>query len=101
MNLLIIGICLLCVCVYVCMCVCVCVRKSIGFVKDWSVLYWCMYVHMFIHPAKSRCSEEKNKVDELKRTWQLANDHFIVSQDKLKQEIYRLQQKLERGDSAR
>jgi len=45
--------------------------------------------------------EESAKVDELKRTWELANDHFIVSQDKLKQEIYRLQQKLERGASAR
>ena len=38
---------------------------------------------------------------ELKKTWQLANDHLIVAQDKLKQEIYRLHQKLERGEAVR
>ena len=50
---------------------------------------------------KSCYLTEKDKVEELKKTWELANDHFIVAQDKLKQEIYRLQQKLERGDAAR
>lgn len=32
--------------------------------------------------------------EELKQTWELANQHFIVAQDKLKQEIYRLRQRL-------
>ena len=32
--------------------------------------------------------------EELKHTWELANQHFIVAQDKLKQEIYRLQRRL-------
>lgn len=50
---------------------------------------------------KSHYVEEKDKVEELKKTWELANDHFIVSQDKLKKEIYRLHQKLERGESVR
>ena len=50
---------------------------------------------------KSDYFGEKAKVVELKKTWELANDHFIVSQDKLKREIYRLQQKLERGAAAR
>ena len=44
---------------------------------------------------------EKLNCKELKETWKLANDHFIVSQDKLKQEIYRLHQKLERGEAVR
>lgn len=44
---------------------------------------------------------EKVNCKELKKTWEMANAHFIVSQDKLKQEIYRLQQKLERGEAVR
>ncbi len=44
---------------------------------------------------------EKLNCQEMKRTWELANDHFIVAQDKLKQEIYRLHQKLERGEAVR
>ena len=44
---------------------------------------------------------EKLNCQEMKTTWELANDHFIVAQDKLKQEIYRLHQKLERGEAVR
>ena len=29
----------------------------------------------------------------LKQTWELANQHFIVAQDQLKQHIYQLEQK--------
>ena len=32
---------------------------------------------------------------ELKHTWELANQHFIVAQDQLRQEVYRLNQCLE------
>jgi len=32
---------------------------------------------------------------ELKHTWELANQHFIVAQDQLRQEVYRLNQRLE------
>lgn len=51
--------------------------------------------------VKLQCQAESNQVKELKKTWELANDHFIVSQDKLQQEIYRLYQKLEAGGSVR
>lgn len=44
---------------------------------------------------------EKLNCAELKKTWELANAHFIVAQDTLKQEIYRLHQKLERGEAVR
>ena len=44
--------------------------------------------------------EKLNNID-LRETWRLANQHFVVSQDKLKQEIYRLHQKLERGEVVR
>ena len=41
---------------------------------------------------------ERNRHNDLKKTWELANSHFISAQDQLKGEIEQLQQKLrERG----
>ena len=62
--------------IIICVCVCVCV-------------------------VSAELATEMNAHNELKKTWELANQHFIVIQDKLKNEIYRLHQKLERGESAR
>lgn len=55
----------------------------------------------FLFLVSTNYEVEKLNCQEMKRTWELANDHFIVSQDKLKQEIYRLHQKLERGEAVR
>ena len=38
---------------------------------------------------------ERNRYIELKKTWELANTHFIAAQDQLKAEIGELQQKLQ------
>jgi hypothetical protein len=41
---------------------------------------------------------ERNRHNDLKKTWELANTHFISAQDQLKGEIEQLQRKLrERG----
>ena len=42
---------------------------------------------------------ERNRHNDLKKTWELANTHFISAQDQLREEIGKLQQKLgERGE---
>ena len=38
---------------------------------------------------------DRNRYIELKKTWELANTHFIAAQDQLKTEIGELQQKLQ------
>ena len=53
------------------------------------------------HTAKLQCETEKNQVSDLKKTWEIANEHFIASRDKLKQEVYRLHQKLVQEQPAR
>lgn len=40
---------------------------------------------------------ERNRHNDLKKTWELANSHFIAAQDQLKGEIEQLQQKLREG----
>ena len=40
---------------------------------------------------------ERNRHNDLKKTWTLANAHFIAAQDQLKGEIEQLQQKLQGG----
>ena len=40
---------------------------------------------------------ERNRHNDLKKTWELANSHFIAAQDQLKGEIEQLQQKLRGG----
>lgn len=42
---------------------------------------------------------ERNKHNDLKKTWELANTHFIMAQDQLKSEIEQLQHKLPGGES--
>lgn len=37
---------------------------------------------------------ERNRHNDLKKTWELANSHFIAAQDQLKGEIEKLQAKL-------
>ena len=45
---------------------------------------------------------ERARHNDLKKTWELANTHFISAQDQLKGEIEQLQQKLrERGGGGR
>ena len=58
---------------------------------------------LFFHhlSATSQQEDAKKHVYALKQTWENANDHFIATQDKLQQEIHRLQQKLLREDAAR
>lgn len=38
---------------------------------------------------------ERNRHNDLKKTWELANAHFIAAQDQLKSEVEQLQQKLQ------
>ena len=61
--------------------------------------YYSMHVLYII--VSTDLEVERLNCSELKKTWELANAHFVVAQDQLKQEIYRLHQKLERGDAAR
>ncbi|XP_064392393.1 rab GTPase-binding effector protein 1-like [Halichondria panicea] len=42
----------------------------------------------------------KNEYTALKKTWELANQHFMVAQDRLKQEIYNLSEQVERLTAA-
>ena len=44
---------------------------------------------------------ERNRHNDLKKTWELANSHFITAQDQLKGEIEQLQQKLREGGGER
>ena len=76
------------------------------------VLYVILYLHVIFTPAlllplypllvalcvAVHTDYEKEKLESasLKNTWDLANQHFIVAQDQLKNEVYHLQQKLAR-----
>ena len=51
-------------------------------------------MYMLLVPVTQEATAQSVAHEELKRTWALANQHFIVVQDKLKQEIYRLRRRL-------
>ena len=52
------------------------------------------YIIMLLAAVTQEATAQHAAREELKHTWELANQHFIVAQDKLKQEIYRLRQRL-------
>ena len=51
-------------------------------------------MYMLLVPVTQEATAQCAAREELKQTWELANQHFIVAQDKLKQEIYRLRRRL-------
>lgn len=57
--------------------------------------------HFLFVIVRTEYEVEKLNCKELRKTWELANDHFIASQEKLKEEIHRLHQKLQRGEAVR
>ena len=46
--------------------------------------------------ANTELEGERKRHNDLKKTWELANTHFISAQDQLKSEIEQLHKKLER-----
>ena len=43
--------------------------------------------------VNGRLTAQQESYQQLEQTWKMANQHFIVAQDKLRQQMYFLQQK--------
>lgn len=43
--------------------------------------------------VSGRLSEQEGNYQQLKQTWDMANQHFIVAQDQLHQQMYFMEQK--------
>lgn len=45
-------------------------------------------------PVRDRYDTERNRHADLKKTWELANQHFLVAQSRLEQQLYTVRQQL-------
>ncbi len=79
-------------CVSVCVCVCVCGCPCPIHGHDMGL--------RFSYCPAVRQDYERKRVSyaELRKTWQLANQHFVISQDQLNQRIYELEQRVAQGE---
>lgn len=68
---------------------------------EWNALMCCTWYEwnaLMFAAVNKELEAERNRHNDLKKTWELANTHFISAQDQLKGEIEQLHQKLrERG----